>query len=84
MSKVIYEKSGKIATVTINRPEVMNCIDPETHELLWETWRDFAADDALEVAILTGAANPAVRARLEEFYAKTDEGRAGQHQSPIG
>ncbi len=59
MSKVIYEKTGKIATVTINRPEVMNCIDPETHELLWKTWRDFASDDALEVAILTGAGEEA-------------------------
>ena len=59
MPKVLYEKRGKIAYVTLNRPEVMNCVDPETHELLWETWRDFAADDALEVAILTGAGDEA-------------------------
>jgi enoyl-CoA hydratase/carnithine racemase len=59
MPKVLYEKRGKVAYVTINRPEVMNCVDPETHELLWETWRDFAADDALEVAIMTGAGDEA-------------------------
>src|SRR2546427_7983308 len=33
----------------------MNAIDPETHELLWETWEDFRDDDSLDVAILTGA-----------------------------
>ncbi len=55
MPKVLYEKRDKIAHVTINRPEVRNCVDPETHGLLWETWEDFAKDDALEVAIITGA-----------------------------
>jgi enoyl-CoA hydratase/carnithine racemase len=53
--KVIYEKRDRIAYVTLNRPEAKNAIDPETHELLWQTWEDFAADDALDVAILTGA-----------------------------
>jgi enoyl-CoA hydratase/carnithine racemase len=51
---VIYEKRDRIAHVTLNRPEAMNAIDPETHELLWETWEDFRDDDSLDVAILTG------------------------------
>jgi enoyl-CoA hydratase/carnithine racemase len=55
VSKVLYEKRDRIAYVTINRPEAKNAIDPETHELLWRTWEDFAADDAVDVAILTGA-----------------------------
>ena len=54
MSKVLYEKRDRIAYVTLNRPEAKNAIDPETHELLWETWEDFRDDDALDVAILTG------------------------------
>jgi enoyl-CoA hydratase/carnithine racemase len=54
LSKVLYEKDGRVARVTINRPEAMNAIDPETHELLWRTWEDFRDDDALDVAILTG------------------------------
>jgi enoyl-CoA hydratase/carnithine racemase len=53
--KVLYEKRDRIAYVTINRPEAKNAIDPDTHELLWQTWEDFAADDSLDVAILTGA-----------------------------
>jgi enoyl-CoA hydratase/carnithine racemase len=55
MSKVLYEKQDRIAHVTINRPEARNAIDPETHELLWQTWEDFRDDDSLDVAIVTGS-----------------------------
>lgn len=55
MSKVIYEKRDRVAYVTLNRPEAKNAIDPEVHRLLWRTWEDFRDDDAVGVAILTGA-----------------------------
>ncbi|MEX2253085.1 MAG: enoyl-CoA hydratase/isomerase family protein [Thermoleophilaceae bacterium] len=54
MPKVIYEKDDRIARITLNRPEAKNAIDPDTHELLWQTWEDFESDDSLDVAILTG------------------------------
>jgi enoyl-CoA hydratase/carnithine racemase len=53
--KVLYEKRDRIAFVTINRPKAKNAIDPKTHQLLWKTWEDFRDDDAVDVAILTGA-----------------------------
>jgi enoyl-CoA hydratase/carnithine racemase len=55
VSKLLYEKRDRIAWITLNRPEAKNAIDPELDRLLWDTWTDFAADDALDVAILTGA-----------------------------
>jgi enoyl-CoA hydratase/carnithine racemase len=55
MPKVLYEKRDRIAYVTLNRPEARNAVDPETHGLLWQAWEDFRDDDALDVAILTGA-----------------------------
>src|SRR4051812_50055050 len=55
MPKVLYEKTDRVARVTLNRPEARNAVDPETHRLLWDAWEDFAADDDLDVAILTGA-----------------------------
>jgi enoyl-CoA hydratase/carnithine racemase len=55
MPKILYEKRGRVAYVTLNRPEAKNAIDPDTHELLWRTWEDFRDDDALDVAILTGS-----------------------------
>ncbi|WP_339805169.1 enoyl-CoA hydratase-related protein [uncultured Marinobacter sp.] len=59
MSEVIYEKRGKIAYITLNRPHAMNAIDEAMHEQLWATWQDFDADDDLELAIVTGAGNEA-------------------------
>ncbi len=55
MSKVLYEKRDRIAYVTFNRPEAKNAIDPEMQDLLVETWTDFRDDDAVDVAIVTGA-----------------------------
>jgi enoyl-CoA hydratase/carnithine racemase len=52
---VLYEKRDRIAYVTLNRPEAKNAVDPEMHRALWETWEDFRDDDAVDVAILTGA-----------------------------
>ena len=55
MSKVLYEKRDRIAWVTINRPEARNAIDPDVHRAMIEAWADFAEDDSVDVAILTGA-----------------------------
>jgi enoyl-CoA hydratase/carnithine racemase len=55
MPKPLTEKRDRIAYLTINRPDAKNAIDPETHQLLWEAWEDFRDDDAVDVAILTGA-----------------------------
>lgn len=53
--KVLYEKKGEVAYVTLNRPQVKNAIDLEAHHRLWEIWTDFRDDPKLRVAILTGA-----------------------------
>jgi enoyl-CoA hydratase/carnithine racemase len=55
MPKLLYEKRDRIAYLTLNRPEAKNAIDPDLHGLLWEAWEDFAGDDSVDVAILTGA-----------------------------
>lgn len=54
-NKVLYEKKGEIAYITLNRPDVKNAIDLEVHHRLREIWTDFRDDRALRVAILTGA-----------------------------
>jgi enoyl-CoA hydratase len=41
--------------VTIDRPEARNAVDRPTAEALADAFRSFEADDALDVAILTGA-----------------------------
>jgi enoyl-CoA hydratase len=52
---VHYETDGPIVVVTIDRPEVRNAVDRATAAELAAAFRRFEADDALAVAILTGA-----------------------------
>ncbi|MBK8559640.1 crotonase/enoyl-CoA hydratase family protein [Candidatus Amarobacter glycogenicus] len=52
---VHYETDGPLAIVTIDRPEVRNAVDRETAAALARAFRTFEDDDALRVAILTGA-----------------------------
>lgn len=56
---VVYEKSGHIATVTIDRPEALNAIDPRTYDELIEVWTDVRDDPDVWVAILTGSGDRA-------------------------
>lgn len=53
--KVIFEKKGPVAYVTINRPERLNACDFETYRRLTDIWCEFRDDSALRVAIFTGA-----------------------------
>ncbi len=55
MSSLIYEKRDRIAYLTLNRPHARNAIDRDLHEQLCAAWDDFGSDDALDVAIVTGA-----------------------------
>ncbi|MFH1084153.1 MAG: enoyl-CoA hydratase-related protein [Chloroflexota bacterium] len=57
-----YEERGRIAYVTLNRPEVMNALHPPAHAELARAWTDYMADPDLWVAILTGAGERAFSA----------------------
>jgi enoyl-CoA hydratase/carnithine racemase len=57
-----YEKRDHIATITLNRPEVMNALHPPCHDELGHALDDFAADPDTWVAILTGAGEKAFSA----------------------
>src|SRR5215216_6180815 len=56
---LIYERCGPVAIITINRPERMNAIGPQTHRELVDAWARFRADDDALVGILTGAGDHA-------------------------
>jgi enoyl-CoA hydratase/carnithine racemase len=62
MPSVLYEQKDRIVTITMNRPDAMNAIDPETNQALIEAWTRFRDDDAAWVAILTGAGDKAFSA----------------------
>lgn len=52
---VLYEREGRIATITYNRPEALNAINGELRADLNAAWEQFRADDEAYVAIVTGA-----------------------------
>jgi enoyl-CoA hydratase len=51
---VRYELRGRIAIVTIDRPEVRNAVDAPTARALAKAFRRFDDDDRTDVAVLTG------------------------------
>jgi len=59
MPHLLYEKRDGIAILTLNRPEQRNAFSPQTMVLLARAWKDFREDDAMRVAILTGAGDTA-------------------------
>ena len=65
---LLYEKEDKIATITLNRPTVMNAISLELAAELFRAWIDFSQDPELVVLIITGAGHDAfcVGADLKE------------------
>jgi enoyl-CoA hydratase len=56
---VLYEREGRVARITLNRPAVRNAIDPEMACRLVDALDDFASDSKLLVLILTGAGSEA-------------------------
>lgn len=52
---VRYEHHGRVAVITIDRPERRNAVDADTAAELREAWLRFDADGEADVAVLTGA-----------------------------
>src|ERR1700689_1274614 len=80
LSRVRYEKRGRVAYVTLDRPTVLNAMDVRMHEELCRVWDDFELDDALWLGVLTGAGDRAfcVGQDLKELVQRT---RAGVESS---
>jgi len=55
MTEVVIDRSGAIATVTLNRPEAMNALSRKLRHALWRAITDLAADESVSVVVLTGA-----------------------------
>lgn len=80
MSTVLVERRGPVMLVTLNRPEVLNCIDPEVAGQLAAAIGDFGAEADLRVLVVTGAGGRA-------FCSGADLGTAEQlfrHATDLG
>jgi hypothetical protein len=74
--EVLFEKKGRVAYVTINRPERRNALNLAAMRLLAMAWTEFREDPELWVAIVTGAGDRdfCVGADLKDFVPKVTEG----------
>ena len=52
---VLYKRDGHVATITYNRPEVLNAINGELRQDLNAAWNRFREDEDAWVGIVTGA-----------------------------
>ena len=70
------EKADKLATVTLNRPDSLNAINPQLHRELEHIWVDLAEDTDTSAILLTGAG----RAFCAGGDVKNMASRAGQEE----
>ena len=74
---VLYEQDDAVATLTINRPDVMNVISRKVYAELDEAFAKAEEDDAIKVIVVRGAGDhfgaghdigtPAMRAELDDY-----------------
>src|SRR6476661_4966616 len=56
---IIYTKQDGIATLTINRPDVLNALNFPTMKEMSRAFEDASYDDSVGVLVLTGAGDRA-------------------------
>ncbi|MEM7137297.1 MAG: crotonase/enoyl-CoA hydratase family protein [Myxococcota bacterium] len=82
MDKVLYEKDGRIARITLNRPEVMNAIDNDLPVALSEAVARANGDLGVHVIVLSGA-GPAFCAGYDlTYYAQATGSETGTQEMP--
>ena len=59
MTDILYEAQGAVRLIPINPPDKMNSLDFEANDEMIRVWREFDADDAARVAVVTGAGDKA-------------------------
>ena len=56
---LIYERKERVTILTLNRPEALNALDPETYQEFSDACMRFRDDPGSWVAIITGAGDKA-------------------------
>jgi enoyl-CoA hydratase len=82
---VLYEVDGSVATITINRPERRNSINPEGVRGIARALETAESDSEVKVVVLTGAGDRAFCAGAD-LGGMTEDSRVAQHdqRSEVG
>ncbi len=65
---IIFERCGKVAKITINRPKVYNAFRPLTNQEMLDAMRICREDNNIRVVILTGAGDKAFCSGGDQHY----------------
>ena len=78
MPEVLYETDGHVAVITLNRPQVLNAINPALTAAMHRVMAEFEGDPAVWVGIITGAGERAFSAGadLKAIASGQGEGRS--------
>ncbi|PXX60924.1 crotonobetainyl-CoA hydratase/dehydration protein DpgD [Nocardia tenerifensis] len=88
---VEYRKQGRVATVRLNRPHVLNAMNLAMHAELSRVWDDIEADDDIWLVVLSGAGGRAfsvgqdlteLAERIENGSGRSSFGSAGKPGYP--
>ena len=82
MSRVLYERDGRIGRITLNRPEVMNAIDDELPRELADCVARANADDGVHVIVLSGAGRGFCAGYDLNYYAEAAGTSSGTQEMP--
>ena len=82
MPRVLYEKDGRIARLTLNRPEVLNAIDDELPIELEAAVEQANADPKVHVIVLAGAGRAFCAGYDLKYYAQAAGTNAGVQAMP--
>jgi enoyl-CoA hydratase/carnithine racemase len=80
----LTQRDGHLFVVTINRPEVMNSLNPAANRALAAAFDEFEADPELWVAIVTGAGDKAFSAGNDLKHQASGGDMSGQPASGFG
>ena len=73
LQNVLIEKRGRIAIVTVNRPDKLNALNTQTRRDILEALDQLELDEEIRVVVITGAGQKAfvAGADISEFAGKT-------------
>jgi len=71
---IILEKNDKIATLTLNRPEKLNALNPQMMAELLDAFRSISQDEETQILVITGAGRG--------FCSGADLSARGSNQDP--
>ena len=85
---LLYDVADGVAWVTLNRPDKLNAFNGRMQDELQQVWRGMREDDAVRVAVLTGAGEKAFCTGIdrEEAMAAPAEGerkKVGSRSTPF-